>query len=214
MEANHSNIPILTAAQTRAAEQVIFDRGVPVINLMEKAGSAVADAICAAYAQSDALVLCGPGNNGGDGYVAARLLQERGWNVRVAALAKPKTEACRIARKRWDGEVESLNSAAPAATVIDALFGTGLTRPLDNQAGSRLADLISASTHSVAIDLPSGIETDTGVLLGNVPHFDITVALGVYKPAHVTLPAKKHCGRTVLGDIGLADIAREMQAPG
>ncbi len=203
---------ILTAAQTRAAEQVIFDGGVPVIDLMEKAGAAVADAICGAYAPNDTLILCGPGNNGGDGYVVARLLEERGYRVRVAALAGPKTEAAQIACQRWGGEAESLDNASPAAMLVDALFGTGLTRALNDALESRLADLVRASAHSVAIDLPSGIDTDTGALLCRVPHFDMTVALGVYKPAHVTMPAKEHCGRTVLGDIGLTDIARQIQA--
>ncbi|WP_164119144.1 NAD(P)H-hydrate epimerase [Sphingorhabdus sp. Alg239-R122] len=212
MEGHSTNMafPVLTAAQTRAAEQVIFDRGVPVIDLMEKAGAAVADAICETYPPNDTLILCGPGNNGGDGYVVARLLAGRGWNARVAALTSPRTEAAQIACQRWGGDAESLDNASSAPMLVDALFGTGLTRPLDRKAESRLADMAYASVNSIAIDLPSGIDTDTGVLLGKVPHFDMTVALGVYKPAHVKSPARQHCGQIVLGDIGLSKIAQRI----
>lgn len=198
-------IPVLTAAQTRAAEQVIFDSGVPVIDLMEKAGAAVAQIIRERYPPSETLILCGPGNNGGDGYVVARLLSEAGWQVRVAASAAPKTEAASTARNRWAGAVEALTAASPAPLLVDALFGTGLTRAIDPAIAIPFNRLSKHARHRIAIDIPSGIGTDDGVAFGEVPQFDLTVALGVFKPAH----ANPLCGEVVLGDIGLIEIAHD-----
>src|SRR5438067_10643426 len=101
--------PILTAEQTRAAEQAAIDGGTSVEELMERAGAALAEAAYRFAGPLSTLVLCGPGNNGGDGYVAARHLAERGVKVRVAALAEPKSDAGRWARSQWNGEVETLN---------------------------------------------------------------------------------------------------------
>jgi hydroxyethylthiazole kinase-like uncharacterized protein yjeF len=202
-------IPILTATQTRAAEQVIFDAGVPVIDLMEKAGDAVARAIREHFPPSETLILCGPGNNGGDGYVVARLLSEAGWQVRVAASAAPTTEEASIARNRWTGSVEALSAAPPAPLLVDALFGTGLTRAIDPAIAIPFNLLSEQPRHRIAIDIPSGIGTDDGVAYGEVPQFDLTIALGVFKPAH----ANPFCGEVVLGDIGLIDIARQLVNP-
>lgn len=201
-----TDIPVLTAAQTRAAEQVIFDAGVPVVDLMEKAGAAVAQAIRDHYPPTETLILCGPGNNGGDGYVVARLLREAGWQVRVAASGAPKTKAARIACHRWKGSAESLSDALPAPLLIDALFGTGLTRALDPAIAQPFNRLAALASHCAAIDVPSGIDTDDGSTYGEVPQFDLTVALGVLKPAH----ANPLCGKVVLGDIGLVEIARQI----
>ncbi len=204
-----TDIPVLTAAQTRAAEQVIFDTGVPVIDLMEKAGAAVAQAIRDHYLPTETLILCGPGNNGGDGYVVARLLREAGWLVRVAASGAPKTEAARIACDRWKTPAETLSETHPAPLLIDALFGTGLTRALDPAIAEPFNRLAALASRCAAIDIPSGIGTDDGATYGEVPQFDLTVALGVFKPAH----ANPLCGKEVLGDIGLIEIARQLVSP-
>ncbi|MDX3884776.1 MAG: NAD(P)H-hydrate dehydratase [Sphingomonas sp.] len=199
---------ILTAAETRAAEEVIFARGVPVADLMEQAGAAVAEAAWRFAAMPPTLILCGPGNNGGDGYVVARHLRERGVPVRVAATGEPATEAAREMRARWGGPVEALADAKPAPLLIDALFGTGLSRPLDGDVAGRLAELAAAAKLTIAVDLPSGIATDDGAILSPVPRFDLTVALGVLKPAHVLQPAASFCGRVAVADIGLGGEAR------
>lgn len=198
-----SDSNILTASETRAAEQLIFDRGTPVIDLMELAGKQVADAICRYRQHKQTLVICGPGNNGGDGYVVARLLLERGWPVRVAALCDPRTEAAIIARSRWPGPVEALETATPGLLLVDGLFGTGLTRQLDEMPQQRLRALATAARFRVAIDLPSGIATDDGMIFGDVPEFDMTIALGCLKPAHLLQPGAAKCGAVRLGDIGL-----------
>lgn len=177
--------------------------GVSVGELMERAGKAVADIAWRMAGKSETLILCGPGNNGGDGYVVARLLADRGCKVRVAALADPKTDVAKAARKRWEGSVEPIAGAKSAPLVIDALFGTGLARPLGGALAKALADHVRKARYSIAVDLPSGIETDSGALLSPVPEFDVTVALGALKPAHLLQPAASYVGRVMLGEIGV-----------
>jgi len=195
---------ILTADETRAAEQAVFATGVSVEALMEKAGAAVAEATWRFGARHPVLVLCGPGNNGGDGYVVARLLRERGLAVRIAATGEPRTDAARFMRNKWGGPVETLADAEPAYIVVDAVFGTGLARVLDPVVAGPLKRLADAATRRIAVDLPSGIGTDDGALLGPAITFDVTVALGTLKPAHRLQPAVSLMGRVVVADIGLS----------
>lgn len=213
--------PILTAAETRAAEEAVFATGVTVEQAMERAGATVAEAAWRHAGNMAVLVLCGPGNNGGDGYVIARHLKARGVKVRVAASGEPRSDAARAMRARWAGPVEALADAAPGALLIDALFGTGLARPLDPAVAGPLARLAASATIRIAVDLPSGIGTDDGALLGPAIGYDMTVALAVLKPAHLLQPAAALMGRLVLGDIGipgqssLSEIARpRLPAPG
>jgi hydroxyethylthiazole kinase-like uncharacterized protein yjeF len=200
-----SGRPILTAEAMRAAEQKAIAAGTSVEGLMERAGAALAEAVYRFAGPMPVLVLCGPGNNGGDGYVAARHLVERGVNVRIAAVAEPKSEAAKLARGQWSGEVEALGeSTVPARLLIDALFGTGLKRGLDEDLSSQFARLCSAAIVTVACDVPSGVESDSGAELSDGPEFGLTVTFGALKPAHRLLPAMDKCGRVVLADIGIA----------
>jgi len=199
--------PILSAADMRAAEQTAIDAGTSVETLMERAGAAIAEAAWRIAGPAGTLILCGPGNNGGDGYVAARLLAARNVPVRIAASAPAKADAARHAAGRWDGPVEALADAKPAALVIDALFGTGLTRGLDDKTADALERLCGRAHRRLAVDLPSGVATDDGAVLSPVPRFDITIALGALKPAHRLLPAAGLCGQLVVADIGLRPIA-------
>jgi hydroxyethylthiazole kinase-like uncharacterized protein yjeF len=195
---------ILTAAAMRAAEQAAIDGGTPVEQLMERAGAAVAEAAYRFGGPRPTLVLVGPGNNGGDGYVAARHLAERGVAVRVAALAEPTTDSAKSARGTWMGEVEQLGAATgPAPLLLDCLFGTGLKRGLEASVQEQLFRLCAAARVRIACDLPSGVDSDTGAELSPVPAFDLTVAFGALKPAHRLHPAMHHCGRVVLADIGI-----------
>ena len=201
--------PILTTDAMRAAEGAAIDGGTSVEQLMERAGAGLAEAVYRFAGPLPALVLCGPGNNGGDGYVAARHLKERGVDVRVAALSEPRSEAARAARAQWDGEVEILSGdTAPAPLVIDALFGTGLKRGLEDSLVQQLSRLCAAAVVRVACDLPSGVETDSGTELSDAPAFDLTVTFGALKPAHRLFPAMQKCGRVVLVDIGIAAESR------
>lgn len=199
-----SGRPILTAEATRSAEQRAIDGGTSVEELMERAGTALAEAVYRFAGPTPALVLCGPGNNGGDGYVAARHLAARGVQVRIAALSEPKSSAAKGARSQWHGEVERLSeSTAGEPLVIDSLFGTGLKCGLEDAVVKQLSRLCKAALVSIACDVPSGVETDTGAELSPVPRFGMTVTFGALKPAHLLHPAMQKCGRLVLADIGI-----------
>lgn len=150
--------------------------------LMEAAGRAVARAILRRYAPCRVLVLTGPGNNGGDGKVAARYLGHAGWPVTVVPIADADT-------------VE----VAKADLVIDAVFGAGLSRDIS----PAIADLLRAAKHLVAIDVPSGVDGATGQLRGDAPHAELTVTFFRLKPGHLLYPARGHCGETLLCDIGM-----------
>ncbi|GGB33571.1 bifunctional NAD(P)H-hydrate repair enzyme [Sphingomonas metalli] len=192
-----SGTPVLTAAAMRAAEAAHGD----LAALMERAGGGIAAAVHRLAAGAEVLILCGPGNNGGDGYVAARLLAEAGLPVRVAASAEPRTDLARAARVRWTGPVEPLAEARPAPVLVDALFGTGLTRPVAE--ADTLVRLAGAARLAIAVDLPSGVETDSGACLSPVPPFAVTLALGALKPAHLLHPAAGFCGAVRWIDLGL-----------
>lgn len=211
----NAGTPILTAAQMRSAEQALFGAGVDDYGLMEEAGAAAAAIIWRAGGLRDTLVLCGPGNNGGDGFVIARLLRARGVAVRVAVLGESGTPSSRRAQAGWDGPVEQLATAAPATQLVDALFGTGLSRGLDPAVAARLCDLSASASHSYAIDLPSGVDSDSGALLSAVPHFSICIALGALKPAHLICPAAGHVRRLICADIGIpaSDLVHRLMPP-
>jgi hydroxyethylthiazole kinase-like uncharacterized protein yjeF len=197
--------PILTAEAMRAAERAAIDKGTSVEQLMERAGAGLAEATYRFSGPLPVLVLCGPGNNGGDGYVAARHLARLGVKVRVAALGEPKSDAGQWARAQWDGPVETLGPETQGEPlIIDALFGTGLKRGLDKAVSKQLLRLAESAVVKVAADLPSGIETDGGAELSGVPAFDLTVTFGALKPAHRLFPGIARCGRVVLADIGIA----------
>jgi ADP-dependent NAD(P)H-hydrate dehydratase / NAD(P)H-hydrate epimerase len=194
--------PVLTAAQMRAAEEAVIAAGTSVDRLMEQAGSAIAEAAWRFGGGQAAVIVCGPGNNGGDGYVAARLLKARGADVRVTALRDPRAPAAIHARAAWGGPVETLAEARPAPILIDCLFGTGLTRPLEEDVRQALGRFRQAAKLMVAADLPSGVGTDDGADLGAIAA-DLTIALGGLKPAHVLMPAMDLCGHVQLEDIGV-----------
>jgi hydroxyethylthiazole kinase-like uncharacterized protein yjeF len=196
--------PVLTAADMRAVEQAAFEQGDSAAAMMRRAGQACAAAIRRLSAGSDVLVLCGPGNNGGDGYVIAATLAADGHPVRVAALGIPSSDVAQQARSGWVGPVETLHDAAPAPVLVDALFGIGVSRPLYPASAQALTALTSAARLTIAIDLPSGVDTDSGALLGCPAPADITLALGALKPAHLLQPAASHCGAVRLLDIGVS----------
>ena len=182
--------PILTAEAMRAAEQRAIAAGTSVETLMERAGAALAEAAYCHAGKMPALVLCGPGNNGGDGYVAARHLADRGVEVRVAAICEPKSEAAKWARGQWRGEVEVLSSSTnPSPLLIDALFGTGLRKGLEDTLQQQLSRLAAGSQLRIACDVPSGVDSDSGTELSPVPGFEMTVTFGALKPAHRLAPA-------------------------
>ncbi|RKJ95351.1 NAD(P)H-hydrate epimerase, partial [Teichococcus wenyumeiae] len=153
------------------------------------------------------LVLAGPGNNGGDGYVVARLLEREGWPVSVAALAPPRPGSdAALAAAEWRGPVLPFTpeTLARAQLVVDALFGAGLSRDLD---GSAAAALQAVRVPLVAVDVPSGLDGATGQPRGFAPQAALTVTFGRLKPGHLLLPGRALCGEVVLADIGLPEAA-------
>jgi ADP-dependent NAD(P)H-hydrate dehydratase / NAD(P)H-hydrate epimerase len=199
---------ILTAEEMRAAEAKAIGAGVSVGTLMDRAGTGAAEAIRRFAGPLPALVLCGPGNNGGDGYVIARALRAHGVKVRVAALGEPQSQAARAAREAWGGDVEPLESVSSAPLLIDSLFGTGLKRGLDGAVASALSRLAAEARVRVAVDMPSGVSTDDGAILSPVPDYALTVTFAALKPCHLLQPAARHMGRIVVGDIGVEAEAR------
>lgn len=197
---------VLTAAQMRAAEQALFDAGTSVSALMETAAGGAAEWIRRVTAGRSVTVLCGPGNNGGDGYVIARRLREAGNCVTVIAPLEPATDAAREARARWDGPVGT-SVAAAGEVFVDCLFGSGLTRPLVAEHALLLRDLAARHRLRIAVDVPSGVASDTGAVLNDkLPAFDLTLALGAWKFAHWSLPGRLHMGQMRLVPIGIAPV--------
>lgn len=203
---------ILTVAQMRAAEDALIAGGISVDELMQRAGRGAADYVWRLAAGRSVTVLCGPGNNGGDGYVIAEAIRERGGQAVVIAAAEPATEAARNARAQFGGEVLASDADPHGDVLVDCLFGSGLSRPLSPDQMALLARLCVSHRHRIAIDLPSGVESDSGALLNaDLPSFDLTVALGAWKFAHFLMPACAKMGEARLVGIGVAPIAAAAQ---
>lgn len=222
-----SGTEILTTAQMRAIESAAMVAGAATgAQLMERAGAAVAGQIRLRWPRPGrATVLCGPGNNGGDGYVIARILARAGWRVRVLGLENmPGADAAGMKRLWRDmGPIGPLTEAglrhdADSDVYLDAIFGTGLTRPPEAGIAGLLAclggsggDGRSFRDRLVAVDCPSGLCLDSGVVLGSPraggphdPHACLTVAFDSPKPGHLLERGPVLCGRLVVADIGLA----------
>ncbi|HVC61007.1 MAG TPA: NAD(P)H-hydrate dehydratase [Acetobacteraceae bacterium] len=193
---------LLTPQEMAQADAASPGLGVPGKVLMANAGRAVARAIRVRFRPCRTLVLCGPGNNGGDGYIAARLLAQQGWPVTVAALAPPRAGSdAAWAAAQWHGPTVPFTpaEAARASLTIDAVFGAGLARDVDGL----VADTLRASHRVVAVDVPSGLDGGTGAVRGFAPQAVLTVTFFRLKPGHLLLPGRERCGAIVLSDIGL-----------
>lgn len=209
--------PLLTVAEMARADGLAIASGVSGLQLMEAAGTAVADAVSQRWAPRPVTVICGPGNNGGDGFVAARRLAARGWPVRVALLGdltRLAGDAAAMAA-RWTGGIEPLAPAAVAGAglVVDALFGAGLARPLDGIAAATVAEVNEAVMPVVAVDLPSGISGDSGEVMGRAIRATLTVTFYRRKPGHLLLPGRLHCGETLVAEIGMPPSVERDVAP-
>lgn len=198
-----SGLPLVTADAMRAAEAAAIAAGTPALTLMERAAEGAARAILAFAPARRATVLCGPGNNGGDGYGIAAILAAAGVAVTVAADAPPAAEPAATMARRWAGKTVPLAEAPPAPLIIDALFGTGLARPLPDSAQAAL-DRVRGSGRVVAIDIVSGLEADTGRALGRVLPAELTLTFGAAKPGQVLGEGAFVSGRLAVVDIGIA----------
>jgi hydroxyethylthiazole kinase-like uncharacterized protein yjeF len=195
--------PLLSPDAMRAAEAAAIAGGAPARLLMERAAAAAAAAIRAFCPTGEAMVLCGPGNNGGDGYGVALALAGSGVRVSVAADSPPSGDPAAALAALWRGPVIPLTQARGAPLVIDALFGTGLSRPLPAAAQAAL-EACRGTGSVVALDIASGIDAATGAALGTPLPADLTVAFGAQKPGHVLGQGRRVSGRVVTADIGVS----------
>ena len=208
---------LLTPQQMGEADRQTIAGGIPGIVLMEKAGLGVADAVSRRWPPRPLVVLCGPGNNGGDGFVTARVLAERGWPVRLAllgSLAALRGDAADAAAL-WHGAVEPLTPAVldGADLAVDGIFGAGLTRPVDGAARAVIEALAERHLLVVAIDVPSGVDGASGEVRGIAPRAVKTVTFFRKKPGHLLLPGRNHCGETIIVQIGIPETVLDRVAP-
>ena len=204
-------IELLSNAEMAEADRLAIAGGTVGIELMERAGEAVADAVAACLpAASRVVVVAGPGNNGGDGFVAARLLAGRGYRVRVLLVGEAeriKGDAA-LAAKRWGGSLtpadpEGLAAGDASDLVIDALFGAGLDRPVDGLPRAMIESMNAQPAPILAVDLPSGISGTSGAVMGTAVKASRTVTFFRKKPGHLLLPGRIHCGPVSVADIGI-----------
>jgi hydroxyethylthiazole kinase-like uncharacterized protein yjeF len=201
-------IELLSNEEMAEADRLTIASGTAGIDLMEQAGRAVADALALRQPLGTSIVVvAGPGNNGGDGFVAARLLSERGFRVRVLSLAEKdrlRGDAAEAAG-RFGGSVEPAAPAglSDAGVIIDAIFGAGLARPVEGAARDMIEAMNACGAPVLAVDLPSGINGTTGARLGTAVQATETVTFFRRKPGHLLLPGRLHCGKVRVGDIGI-----------
>ena len=207
---------LLDVRQMGEADRLTVASGTPATELMENAGKAVAREIERRWPARSVTVLCGPGNNGGDGFVAAQQLAEAGWPVSIALLGPLDCLAgeARHHAARWRGAVGPLEPAAldGAELVVDAIFGAGLSRALEGPAAETLAAAARRGSPIVAIDVPSGVMGNTGEALGAVAAV-LTVTFFRKKPGHLLLPGRVLCGEVVVADIGISPSVLEQIVP-
>jgi ADP-dependent NAD(P)H-hydrate dehydratase / NAD(P)H-hydrate epimerase len=199
---------VLSNAEMAEADRLTIAGGVPGFELMQHAGAAVAQAVVAACPPgADVAVVAGTGNNGGDGFAAARMLRERNYRPRVLLVgdaAKLKGDAAQ-AHRLWGATTEPAQPEGliGAKIVVDALLGTGLDRPVEGRARSMIEAMNGARIPVVAVDLPSGISGDTGDICGAAVMAHKTVTFFRRKFGHLLLPGRVHCGEVRVADIGI-----------
>jgi hydroxyethylthiazole kinase-like uncharacterized protein yjeF len=209
-------IELLTNTEMAQADRLTIAGGTPGIELMENAGRAVADAAGALLKGQRVVIVAGPGNNGGDGFVAARHLAERGYAVRVSFVgdkARLKGDAV-LAADRWSGPVEQASpvSLADCDIVIDALFGAGLDREVDGLPRAMIRAMNATAAPVIAVDLPSGVNGTTGAVMGVAVNATHTVTFFRRKTGHLLLPGRLHCGAIEVADIAIpASVLEEIK---
>ncbi len=210
-------LALLSVGEMARADGLAVAAGVSGERLMEAAGASVAREIAARWEKRPTIVLCGPGNNGGDGFVIARLLAVAGWKVRLALLGplgRLKGDAA-LNAGRWRRPIARLDPAVldGAGLVVDALFGAGLSRPLEGPAREPVEAIAGRGSPCVAGDVPSGVHGDSGAVLGAAPDAALTVTFFRKKPGHLLLPGRLKAGELVVADIGIPDTVLAEIAP-
>lgn len=212
MRNNIKNCILSTDKMAKADQITINDlilQGKNSSYLMEEAGLSVSREIIGQVDGSHALVLCGPGNNGGDGFVIARHLKAAGWKVELALLGgleKLNGDAAIMAAK-WNGEIGDITPELinDQDVIVDALFGTGLAREISGTVKEVIKAASESAAYKVAVDIPSGIKGDSGEILGVAFKADKTVTFCRMKPAHLLYPGKSHSGEVIIADIGISE---------
>jgi hydroxyethylthiazole kinase-like uncharacterized protein yjeF len=199
-------LEIFTTSEMAEADRIAIAGGVPGITLMERAGLAVADAAVALPCRH-VLIVAGPGNNGGDGFVVGRVLAERGYSVRVCFVGdktRLKGDAA-LAAARWSRPVEQATppSLSECDIIIDALFGAGLDREVEGQPAAMIEAMNASGVPVIAVDLPSGVNGSTGAVMGVAVNAIHTVTFFRRKVGHLLLPGRLHCGTVQVADIGI-----------
>ncbi|MFC3677614.1 NAD(P)H-hydrate dehydratase [Ferrovibrio xuzhouensis] len=212
-----ANAVLLTVAEMGEADRRTIAAGTPGLVLMEAAGAAVARIVQRCHPRGPVLVLCGPGNNGGDGFVAARLLAGQGRAVALVLLGSREAlhgDAAAMAAQ-WTGPVLAPADADPVAAgvIVDALFGAGLGRPLDGMAKVLVEAVNACGRPVVAVDLPSGLHGDDGQPRGVAIRATRSVTFFRPKPGHLLLPGRLLCGQLHVADIGIPAAVLEGIAP-
>jgi ADP-dependent NAD(P)H-hydrate dehydratase / NAD(P)H-hydrate epimerase len=213
-----SMLELLTSEEMGQADRLAMEGEVPGIELMENAGRAVADEVSTRFPDaSEVAVLCGPGNNGGDGFVAARHLLEKGYAVRLGFKGDPSrlSQDAAAMAKAWTGTVEPLSAAllSGAEIVVDALFGAGLARPIEGDFATLIEAVNASGLPVVAVDVPSGVDGTTGAVKGVAVRARATVTFFRLKPGHLLLPGRELCGETRVAGIGIPDSVLEIIKP-
>jgi len=208
---------LLSTDEMFAADKAAIAHGISGETLMEAAGWQVAVAIRKRFRPRLVHVLCGPGNNGGDGFVVARWLDSWGWPVRLFLLSdvdRLRGDSALMAG-RWRGAVHGLTSACLKGDplVVDALFGAGLSRPLEGMARRVIEQIGARRLDLVAVDVPSGIDGNSGQVLGAAAQARLTVTFFRPKPGHFLIPGRGLCGELVVGSIGIPDAVLADIAP-
>ena len=209
-------IEVLTNNEMAEADRLAMAGGVAGIELMERAGEAVADCVALRHPPGSRIaVVAGAGNNGGDGFVAARHLAERGYEVRVMLVgsADRLRGYAKLAAQRWKGKSAPPGPLEATDAIIDALFGAGLDRPVEGPARAVVEAMNASRAPVYAVDLPSGINGTSGEVMGTAVNARATVTFFRYKPAHLLLPGRIHCGEIHLADIGIPAGVLERIAP-
>jgi hydroxyethylthiazole kinase-like uncharacterized protein yjeF len=210
-------IELLTPDEMAECDRLAIAGGIAGIALMERAGRAVADAVARQPLGTRVVVVAGPGNNGGDGFVAARILAERGYPVRLLLLGEVgslRGDAAKVA-KLWKGPVEAATpeGVTGAGVIVDALFGAGLNRVVEGDARAMIEVMNASDAPIVAVDLPSGINGASGAVMGAAVRAQESITFFRKKPGHLLMPGRVHCGRVRLADIGIPESVLERVRP-
>jgi len=200
---------LLSVKEMYLADQKTISSGVPSIQLMETAGASVVSEICKRWSPCKVAILCGPGNNGGDGFVIARLLESKGWPVRVLLLGSKDTLQgdAKINAERWTQDINPLSPEhlQRAELIVDAIFGAGLVRDVTGIVTETLKAVEKLNVPVIAVDIPTGVQGDSGQILGSSIQCVLTVTFCRAKTGHYLLPGRILCGELVITDIGIPE---------